>query len=340
MGQTREWVKGVYAKLNPNYRSIRRLEKRVEELSLRLDQRLDTQDALFWYSHFTPGSTLPQRKKDFFRTMPKAEGTLRTVQLVGSYMLRQLKRICEQHDITFWLSFGTLLGAARHGGFVPWDDDLDVSFLRKDFEKLRLALEQDSTFALRSYYCEEHLCYIHKLVFRGCDDFFWIDIFVWDYADTVPLGRAETWRRIAEVRDRALHDIAKTSKRFRKRYYNELLSPEDEAVLLAVFEKHRGYLPPAEEPNCIYRSLDSVYTGGETLLPLTEVFPLTCLEFEGETYPAPCQYEKYLLQVYHYLDFPKSIAGHRPDDPETAQRVEELICFLGLEEELCRMENC
>lgn len=56
------------------------------------------------------------------------------------HMLQHIANICKQHGITWWLSSGTLLGAARHQGFIPWDDDMDIVMLRKDYKKLKKIL--------------------------------------------------------------------------------------------------------------------------------------------------------------------------------------------------------
>ncbi len=73
-----------------------------------------------------------------------AEGTnLRRAQLRMLDILVVLDRICKKYKIRYWLDYGTLLGAVRHGGFIPWDDDLDVSMMRKDYIRLMKILPKE-----------------------------------------------------------------------------------------------------------------------------------------------------------------------------------------------------
>lgn len=64
-----------------------------------------------------------------------ATDTLRQAQLVMLRLLRIFDAICGRHGLRYWLDAGTLLGASRHGGFIPWDDDVDVMMPANDYRK-------------------------------------------------------------------------------------------------------------------------------------------------------------------------------------------------------------
>lgn len=63
---------------------------------------------------------------------PEVLDKLHHVQLE---ILRDFIRICEKYDLTYFVVYGTAIGAVRHGGFIPWDDDIDVAMLREDYNK-------------------------------------------------------------------------------------------------------------------------------------------------------------------------------------------------------------
>lgn len=82
------------------------------------------------------------------RDMDKREAainsyTLREHQLVLLDMLKNIDRICKKYDIKYMLFAGTALGAVRHGGFIPWDDDLDVVMMRPEYERFLSVAEKE-----------------------------------------------------------------------------------------------------------------------------------------------------------------------------------------------------
>lgn len=67
--------------------------------------------------------------------VPRATGGMRLLQEANTVLLKLFAKKCEENNLRYWLDYGTLLGCVRHKGFIPWDDDLDVSMPKPDYDK-------------------------------------------------------------------------------------------------------------------------------------------------------------------------------------------------------------
>lgn len=90
---------------------------------------------------------------------------LKEIQEISYDILKEFKDFCDTNGLRYYLAYGTLIGAIRHNGFIPWDDDIDVFMPRPDYEKLLQLYTDNANYQLYSprkqkdYYC----CYM-KLV--------------------------------------------------------------------------------------------------------------------------------------------------------------------------------
>lgn len=94
---------------------------------------------------------------------------LRSLQLSELEILQMFKQLCESNHLRFYITAGTLLGAVRHQGFIPWDDDIDVVMPRKDYDKLRdiCKSELPSDYYFQDSFTEENFPYFFSKI-RKC----------------------------------------------------------------------------------------------------------------------------------------------------------------------------
>ena len=89
-------------------------------------------------------------------------------------ILKLWNELAKENNIEYWACAGTLLGAVRHSGFIPWDNDIDISIMLSDFKKVKMIIEQHPI--LTCCECEQGL----QVRYRD-NDFPFMDIFVCDY---------------------------------------------------------------------------------------------------------------------------------------------------------------
>jgi len=92
---------------------------------------------------------LSQTQHDALRSKYNPDGSpCRELQMTILGILKELDRICTENGIKYWLDGGTCLGAVRHSGFIPWDDDADVCMYRADYERFLKVFKEDEHYAM------------------------------------------------------------------------------------------------------------------------------------------------------------------------------------------------
>ncbi len=133
----------------------------------------------------------------------KRELTLKEIQECELKILEHVDRFCRENNIKYSLTGGTLLGAIRHKGFIPWDDDIDIVMLRDDYERF-LKLYKDSEFVLFTPFKQNDYYYSYsKVIYRKTEmkenDLLPINGYG-VYLDVFPLDRINNIPFIANVK--------------------------------------------------------------------------------------------------------------------------------------------
>ena len=220
---------------------------------------------------------------------------LRRQQMRMLEILLEVDRICKKHDIPYWLSSGTLIGAMRHDGFIPWDDDLDIEMLRSDYLRLMEVLPKElpDWLALQNHDTDPNYFYFYakvrdrrsRMLEQNGYDRLWKEQGI--YIDIFPMEQHPIWlHKLTEKTVGHMYKIWRTStddakaiKQVRRIFdlNNKVIFP-----FLRLFTPHSSLLTSAMGiPFHNPRYMD-------------EIFPLTTHVFEGYQCPS----ETYLRGLY------------------------------------------
>lgn len=250
-------------------------------------------------------------QEDLKRYNPEGS-ELRNIQLKMLDILVIVTDICDKHNLPYWISGGTLLGAKRHGGFIPWDDDIDIELMRKDYKKLLkilpnelpedlyLQTPKEKSYRLRfskvrdrnsTIYSEEEdmASYQHKGlyidIFSEEFSYLWLKNFV-DFF----YGRA--FRRYK--RGRAFESF--------QYFYEYVISLGLLPIGHALKWIARGICAITRPKHVLH----SYGIGNTTNHHASYMFPTSKIAFEGREFSAPKDVDQYLKNQYgDYMSIPK-----------------------------------
>ena len=254
-------------------------------------------------------------------------------------ILAEIDRICKKYNIRYFAEWGTLIGAVRHGGFVPWDDDMDIGMLRKDYERFKEVAkdERPGEFAIHDYATKEnHWLFLSRVVncnqicfeeehLRKYHNFPYIatvDIFVMDYLyrdEEQEKARCEEIKHILAVADQIIEGRMQDSVRemflqeLENKYHTKLPRPKNARELgislyrLAELQMARV---SADESDAVAQIFPWVLKGNRGL-PKKCYDTLVRLPFEEITIPVPADYDTALRYRYgDYMTIRKVWGGH------------------------------
>lgn len=251
------------------------------------------------------------------------KNVLRECQLKQLSILEEIDHICRKHSIVYWLDGGTLLGAVRHGGFIPWDDDIDIAMTLDDLkrfvavapkelpETLRLQLPAVLSLSkdvlpeptkepivkvrdLNSFYVEGRDIFDEKYE-KGL----YVDIFPFipypgvsrGFVKCVARGLCRSYSVLTKAHYYSLRSCA------------ELLWFGSKYILYSALWRIACFLRPAKRADNLGNVL--INNGYGIMHTTSKTFPLSTVVFEGGEFPAPRDVDAYLSDLYHnYMDVP------------------------------------
>ena len=269
-----------------------------------------------WEGYRRDGEALDDAKKRFFRSLPTATGGMKLFQLGCTKLLAEFDALCEQHSLQYWMMFGTLLGAVRHGSFIPWDDDVDLAMPRDEVDRLIALVEGDDRYTVTTIY--DTYAHCRQVRFRYADQNVpcFLDLFYFDWAPDAQDASASGMRTL---RDEMIAGMQADGKLEFWRSEEPCLSGDDSRAKCVAghFDgalekaKAQGLICDREHAKAVVWSLDNMTSvQRRQTYVLEDVLPAVDLPFEKTQLKAPANYDLFLRSPYgDYLELPNDIKG-------------------------------
>ena len=237
--------------------------------------------------------------------------SLEKLKIIQIQILKKFVSFCEDNNIKYFLTYGTLLGAARHSGYIPWDDDIDVGMLRADYEKFTSSFNDTSgIYKLKcietdkNFYCPYAKLMDTRTVLiepaedgvKSCVN---IDIFPYDNMPKGKIRKKALWamldfyQKIYDYQNtREFDENNKIKLIFKKMFHRFARSVSSYRVLKAISKNAMRYKNKKTE------RVANLTIQNYATCPASAFSDYTTLTFEREDYLVPVGYEQLLCETY------------------------------------------
>lgn len=243
---------------------------------------------------------------DITKIPPTRDPELRLLQKCDTMLLAIFDKLCSKYKLDYWLNFGTLLGAYRHKGFIPWDDDIDITMPRDHLNQvIDLMSDEIKSFGLTIRHSHIHPLRCLVLGYHEEVSGIWLDIFPDDIYNS---GATEA-------------QLINAMKEYRA-FYNQH-KHLDAVTLTKKKDEILGKLPKGDT-DYVLSLLEGVTGEPLLLLSLSDIYPLRRSKFEEYYFCVPNNIQIILEKNYGkgYMEIPQiAVNNHgRCNDMTIAQR--------------------